>query len=138
MPLTSVMPPIPLNTEFTILPSAARTGPEVISPTQVNDNARGGYVQILVTVNPGGGQTLRVRIRWVNTLTGAVDTLLQDVPQTFAGFDERLYLLYPGAGAAADGVDLVNAFPLPRSWLVSVTHSGAGSWTYSVTGAYIL
>ena len=122
------------NTEATALASAARTA-TTNSADLVNYNARGVMVYFSITAVPGV-DTVTLTVAAKDPIAGTYETLLTGAAE--AGAATKAYLIYPGAGAAANGVDVVNAYPLPRTWRVTVTHSAGTSFTYSVAVAYIL
>lgn len=122
------------NTLHTLLASAVRAA-TVNSSDQVNYNARGLFIFFSVTVVPGV-QTVTLTVTSKDSIAGTYEVLLTGGAEV--GVCTRCYLLYPGAGAAANGIDVANAFPVPRTWRVTVTHSGAGNFTYSVGAALIL
>lgn len=122
------------NTELTLLSSAARTA-TTSSTDQVNYNARGVMVFFSITAIPGT-DTVTLTIEAKDPIAGTYEALLAGVAESATG--TKCYLVYPGASAAANGVDVVNGFPLPRTWRVTVTHSAAGSFTYSVAASLIV
>lgn len=122
------------NTEGTLLASAARTS-TTSSTDQVNYNARGAIVYFSITAVPTV-ETVTLTVTAKDPIAGTYETLLTGAAE--AGVATKCYMLYPGAGAAANGVDVVNAYPLPRTWRITVTHSASGSFTYSVGYALIL
>jgi hypothetical protein len=112
-----------------LLPSAARTATSQ-SSVQINSGFRGIYVDLNVTVNPGGAQTLQVTLNSYNLTTGSFAPLLT-VPASAAPTGQ--FLLYPGcSGAAVEGITQTRNLVLPPQWFIVVTHSGVGSWTYSL------
>lgn len=126
------------NAEVALLASAARTATTGFGE-QTNYNAPGILLMVEVSSNPGGGETLRVeaaqRGPGGNQLTIGTATA-----STFGGGGgPQSLLIYPGTtvGATANGSAIVNS-AIPRRWAGQVVHSGAGSWTYSVTLWYIL
>ena len=122
------------NVEVTLLASAVRAA-TTSSADQINYNAKGVYIFFNITAVPGV-DTVTLTITAKDPVAGTDEVLLTGAAE--AAIASRCYLLYPGAGAAANGVDVVNAFPLPRTWRVTVTHSAATNFTYSVGAAYIL
>lgn len=124
------------NYPIVLLAQAARAA-TTASPNQLNVNARGVLLIVNVSVNPGGGQTLQLRVGRAGTTQHII---AQGVAWYGAGFVGSVALIvYPGV----DAVNLpantdVRAVPLPQNWFASVVHSGAGSWTYSLTAEVIL
>ncbi len=122
------------NHILTLLPSAVRAV-TTASANQVNYNGRGVLIFFDITVVPGA-TTVTLTIDTYDSIGGTWKLLLTGAAEV--GVVDRCYLLYPGAGVAANGIDVVNAFPLPRTWRINVTHSGAGNFTYSVFGTVVL
>jgi len=120
------------NAESIQLNSAARTA-STNGTDQVNYNWRGLHLFINVTVVPGGGQTLEVHIQGKDFSSGLYYDILVGTLISATGI--TVLKVYPGIGALAGG-----AAPdiLPRTWRVSMVHSGAGSWTYSVTANLVV
>ena len=126
------------NSREQALASAARTA-STNSATLVNRNAKGLYVWLTVTANPGGAETLQTIIQASFDGGTTFEDLTGDTAQAFGGVaGNRLLELYPGIGAAADGIDYIKSAALPRTYRVRVVHSAAGSWTYAVEAGLIL
>jgi len=106
------------------------------APLTINYNARGILLAVYVTANPGGGETLTPQIRTSDVTTGN-EGPLWGAAVAINGNGRYNYLLYPGIGAAADGINDTSDFILPRRWQAYFTHSAAGNWTYSC-GAEVL
>lgn len=121
------------NTEETVLASAVRSATNN-SADSINRNARGLYIVFDITAVPGV-QTVTLTVTGKDPVSGKYITLLTGAAEVAVA--TKTYLVYPGAGAAANGVNVVNGFPLPRTWRVTITHSGAGNFTYSV-GAMLI
>lgn len=121
------------NHDLILLASAVR-GATTNSANQLNYNARGVILYWDVTVVPGA-DTVTLTIcawdavgsNWEILLTGGAEV----------GVGAFCYMVYPGAGAAANDVDVVAAYPLPRIWRARLTHSGVGNFTYSLGASYI-
>ena len=122
------------NTDVTQLASAARTA-STNGPDQTNFNSKGVIITLDVTVDPGGGETLQLLVQHKDAVSSAYESLLDDGANATPG--RRTVIVYPGVGAAANDVDTVNGYPLPRTWRVRVVHSAGGSWTYSVGASNI-
>lgn len=120
------------NVEGTLLASAARTA-TTNSATQTNHNGRG--VQVIVNVTAAGTGDLDPRVQGLDPVSGTAYACL-DATTPIAGTGIYVYELYPGASTAGSGggsaVTQRAAGTLPRSWRLSVAHSDASSWTYSV------
>lgn len=127
------------NTGATLVASGARSSAPTITE-QTNYNARGVMLILNVTSNPGGGETLSLKIQAKDDQISSsyIDVADAGVVITAANGTKGL-LLYPGTIAA----DMVAGMTgksgaVPRTWRAVVTHSGGGSWTYSLTAHYIL
>jgi len=122
------------NTELTVLASAARTA-SINSNDQINYNARGVMVWFNITVVPGV-DTVQLLIQIKDPVSGTYSTILTDTAQSAIG--TRVAAIYPAIAAAAEDVNIVRGYPLPRTWRVRIVHSAATSFTYSVGAALIL
>lgn len=124
------------NVTAEVLASAARTA-TINSASQTNHNARGVTLLLNVTANPGGLATLTVSIE---TQLANVWRALTAFAATASGTNATyIYQLYPGiVETSAVGNVEVQGLGLPRFWRVTVTHSGAGSWTYSASSSLML
>lgn len=127
------------NTEGTALASASYSGSQT-SAIFTNHNARGVIVHLNVTVNPGAGETLQLRIRNRNTVVATAYVAAQNTATAGGGGAFAASLeLYPGASTAGiAGSDGRTAGALGRAFDIQVIHSAAGSWTYSVTYSLIV
>lgn len=126
------------NWATSVLASAARTA-TTNSADQTNYNGRGVTVFLNVTANPGGAETLSLKIQAKDPVSSAyIDVADAGVLFTAANGLKAL-TLYPGT-LAADLVsgDVGKSGVLPRTWRAVVTHSSTGSWTYSVGSSVIL
>lgn len=93
---------------------------------QTNEHSGGIVVTFDITAVPGA-TTVTLSIedkdpvsgKYVAVLTGAAEVAVAT----------RQYTLHPGIVEAANSKV---ALPLPRTWRIKVTHSGAGNFTYSV------
>jgi len=93
---------------------------------QYKGNAGKGVVVFAkVTVVPGG-DTVTFTIEGKD-YDGTYYTILASTAG--AGSGTRTYRVYPGATASAN---LIASDVLPDVWRVTVTHSGVGSFTYSI------
>lgn len=120
------------NNAFAVLPSAARSASP--SATFKSYNARGLVLALTVTANPGGAETLALRV--TGSVNGAgLYTVHQTAASSFGGgAGATLLTVMPGAGAAwASGfVTEVASKAIPDSVTVQVIHSAGGTWTYRV------
>lgn len=114
------------NTYAILLPSGARTATPTI-PDQGNFTWRCVDVVLNVTANPGA-QTLTLAVNGKDPVSGAVFALLTGA--TVSGNSVNVYTICPGVTVAAN---VTASTFLPALWQVTVTHSAAGSWTYSVS-----
>lgn len=128
------------NTEGTLLASAARTV-STPSPNQTNFNAIGVIITLDITANPGGTETLTLSFAPISPVTGSASYhAIQLVTQSALNAIYRL-TIYPGANATPDVSANQNAFRpavVPKTWVATIVHSGAGSWTYSLGYQYVL
>lgn len=114
------------------LASAARTattyGPDIPAVSHV-----GALVYLNVTAQPGGAETLSLQIQALNSMTGDYITICDFGVLFTAATGHKVGMLYPGilAADAPSGV-VVKSLRLSTNCRVVVSHSGAGSWTYSV------
>lgn len=116
-----------MNTKcVTVLASDARTASSD-SPEVLNENGRGVDVIIKVSAVPGGGVSATFTIQGKDPVSGDFYTLLASAAITATG--TTVLRVFPGATVTANVS--ANA-ALPRVFRVSVAHSDAGSFTYSV------
>lgn len=122
------------NTEVVALASSPRTT-TTQAPDLVNRNARGVMYALVVTANPGGGQTLNLQVQGA---AGGVAQWVMKAMATLTANGTYIYIVMPGAPAAAGAItDTLNA-PIPRTIQTLVVHSGAGSWTYVLVACLLL
>lgn len=121
------------NSEFTILASAVRAA-TTSSADLVNYNARGVMLWFDLTAVPGV-DTVQVTVELKDPVSGKY-TGAYYFEAALAGTGFRTYLVYPGHTAGQLNGSINQA--IPRTWRVTVTHVGAGNFTYSVGGCYIL
>ena len=127
------------NIDVTSLASAARTA-TTNSSDVTNYNWRFLTLYLNVTVNPGGAETLTVSINGKDVVASGYGPLASYAAFGAAGGTGlTVYQFGPGL---VDTLALANfevqAGILPRIFRVTVTHSAAGSWTYSVGAALTL
>jgi len=134
-----VASPIARHAPGTLLASAARTA-TTQAPQQSTENARAIIIGLHVTANPGGAETLELRVYGVDPVSG----VLGDEYATFttAAAVNAYYRLMVGPGLNGTPIaptrNKAYALPLPPTYVVQVTHSGAGSWTYSLSYAHMI
>lgn len=116
------------------------SGARTASPTPVQYLNRVGFIwmqcTILVTVSPGGGETLSLRVGDNMPYTPAT-SIGQYAANTATALTANQFMhLSVGTGITASpdgGSNNVNkANIIPAAFNVYVTHSASGSWTYSV------
>jgi len=120
----------------TLLTSQARTATaesdDVVSPRQ-----RGAMLVLDITKAPAAADTLTVSIQARDPATGKYVTLTgfaaSKKGEELEAGATLAFTIYP---AAAETAAIANhesqALPLPSRWRAVVTHSGGGSWTYSL------
>jgi hypothetical protein len=115
--------------------SATTSTPTTSRAADNNTGAQknGGDFVLRVTANPGGAETLSVKLQVQDNISGAlVDWVDWGVVVTAANGTFHL-LCYPGAIAAdAAAGTKVKGLPLPNQFQLLITHSGGGSWTYEI------
>lgn len=119
-------------TKATIFASAARTTSSACAAFSTY-GARAAFVATRVTVNPGGAETLTVKLRGKSP----TDWDLAETSAMAFGGIAGVKALLVGAGVAGGtgiggNVDRVVQVPIPESCDVYVGHSAAGSWTYQI------
>ena len=124
------------NAEATLLASAARTA-TAATVLQTNNVNRGLVLFLDVTVGVAA-ETLTPQVQMSDPVTGKF-TNITAFPATAAAFTgSKTYVVYPGAVETTALADHeVAGIPLPTRYRVNITHSGAGSWTYSLGAALI-
>lgn len=100
------------------------------TPDQVNNGWRGVVVVVNVTAAPGG-DTITVAVQGKDPASSLYYTLLTGAVETTTGL--KVYKVYPGITAAANAAvsDII-----PQIWRVTVTHSAATNFTYSISYYY--
>jgi hypothetical protein len=128
--------PTPIPDPVTLLASASRTS-TTNSADVINTIYKGVLVWLNVTVVPGI-QTITPAIQVKDPVSGGYATIVAPA----AGIvGTGLYLLsaYPSAGNLLAGLTAFfsNTVYLPQTWRVSITHSGAGGFSYSVAYQFL-
>lgn len=117
----------------TFLTSAARTTTQT-QPEVTNFSANGITAYLNITVVPGV-DTVLLRLEEKDPLTGVWTPVTATLAQVATGM--VILKCMPGVAAvAAAASGVVTPAVLPHRWRLVVVHSGAGSFTYSVS--YIL
>ena len=113
------------NEGGTLLASAARTT-TTSSADQTNYNGQAVAVSFDITAVPGG-DTVTISIEAKDPVSGTYTAVLTGAAQSGTGF----FRLRVGTDITA-AANLAAADVLGRTWRATVTHSGAGSFTYSL------
>ena len=119
------------NVPTTVLASAIRAATNQ-SADIVNYNGRGLHLVFDITVVPTV-DTVTLTIQGKDELSGKYYTILAGAAQVAVG--TVVMRIYPSLTAVAN---LTASDILPRTWRVSVTHSAATNFTYSVGASVIL
>lgn len=121
------------NTEGTLLASAARTA-STNSPVLTNPNGDAITLHLFVSANPGGAETLTINFYSVDPVTGGVSSPYASFTTAAATNAHYRFMLGKGCSGTPINPAVNKAVELmvPRTILVQITHSGAGSWTYSL------
>lgn len=120
-----------------LLSSAARTATTQTPDQGTPAGIRGVILVLDITAAPNTAETLTVSLQARDPATGEYVTLTA-FNATAKGEElsegtTLAYTVYPAAAeTTAVGSHEVQALPLPRAWRAVVTHSGEGSWTYSL------
>jgi len=119
-------------------PSLQRTASGTVS--LVNYNAKGAYIVVNIT-GIGLNQSLTVK-GYVYDYDGAgteasdqMETIWSSAALTPTG--RHTYLIYPGAGAAAQDVVATVSYPLPRRWVIGTVLNNSEPITFSIGVHYI-
>lgn len=121
----------------TLLSSEAKTATRTSDNVNVGSGQRGVMLALDITKAPNAAETLTLQLEAKDPASGKY------VPITAFAASKKgeelgagttlLFSVYPGAlETAAVANHEVQGLGLPRNFRVKVTHSGAGSWTYSV------
>lgn len=114
--------------EVTWLTSAARTSTQTLADT-VSAFAKGILVQCNVTVAPGV-ETLILAIQRKDSLSSSYITLAANTATTATGMIVvKVYPTFTAVAASATGQTANDTLGI--TWRLLMTHSAAGSWTYS-------
>ena len=119
-------------------PSLQRTASSWVQ--LVNYNARGAYIVVNIT-GIGLDQSLTVSAQLYDydgagsEASDQQETIWASAALTPTG--RHSYLIYPGAGAAAQDVVATVSYPLPRLWNVSATLNNSEPITFSIGVHYI-
>lgn len=127
------------NMEGTLLASAVRTA-TTSSPNQTNHNSKGVIIYLNVTANPGGAETLKLSLRYIDISSGAESLDISSITTVAATNGLYTLQIYPGTLDTTDNQanNATYSMMLPRTWKATVTPSAAGSFTYSLGYSLIL
>lgn len=117
---------------LTLLTSESRTATTSsldVSNIGENLNVKGAYLMLNVT----GVQTTPLITLAVQAKNPATGDYVGIFTATAGVSSTATYLLYPGAGTAANDVTQTRSYPLPPVWRVRVTHDDTDPITYSVS-----
>jgi len=120
------------NVASILLGPAARTA-STASANQTNYNAKGVMVFLNVTAASGTGGLI-LRFTAFDPQSGGF-LLMNVAPTAVTATGLYVYTYYPGITA---GGTQATSGALPRTWGVTVTHSDASSYTYSVAASLIM
>lgn len=121
----------------TALASAARTA--TTDSADIVSSGSGVVLAVDFTATPNNTETMTVAIQMKDPVSGKYVTMTVFTALTASALgatpttETYLFTLYPAAAeTAATAKHEVQALPCPRTFRVRMTHSAAGSWTYSV------
>jgi hypothetical protein len=121
------------NAEISVLSSAARTA-TTNHIDYINFNGRGVVYILNVTANPGGAETLSLKIQGKDITSSAYYDIVDAGVLFTAANGTKSLTAYPGV-LSADAVagSTHKSVVIPRTFRAVVTHSSTGSWTYSLS-----
>lgn len=130
---------LPLGNADAIVVMSVSSGTSTqTSQNQTNLFYRGAYIIVNVTTLTGTAPTLTPKIQGVDPISGAVFTLLL-AGAAINATGTFVYLIYPNAAAAAQGVTASAGFALPKTWNILLTTGGTVTVeAYTVAVSYIL
>lgn len=120
------------NYQVTAYASAAYTVSQWVE--LINYNARGAYIVVNIT-GIGLDQTMTVKAAVDDDASSQMDYIWSSAALTPTG--RHTYLIYPGAGAAAEDVVETVSYPLPRNWNLAVVFNNSEPITFSIGVHYI-
>lgn len=94
-----------------------------------NLNVRGAYITLDVT-DLDDTPTITLTVQAKDAVSGKYENIL--IGAGIAATGTHTYLIYPGAGTAAENVVETLSYPLPPQWRVNVTHLNTNTITYTV------
>jgi len=124
------MSSITFNRTDVVLPNTARIA-SLDAPDQRNKLQRGMILVFDITAVPGG-DTVLLTIEGKDPISGEYYTILAGAAQVAQA--TLVMRVYPALVAIAN---LTANDILPDTWRPTVTHSGAGSFEYSVAASYV-
>ncbi len=122
----------------TVLLADATRAASTNSLVQTTHGPARGLVLYLDVSASTNAQTIQVLIQIQDHVTSAFHTILDGGAVDYLGSTgNRTYIAYPGIAAAAEDVDQIVGFPIPRRWRVRVVHSAGGDFDYSISNSYL-
>lgn len=126
-----------MDTEIPLFDLEARTATTVSEDVRTTVSDRGALLLLSIEKAPAANETLTLQVEAKDEVSSKY------LPITAFGASKKGeelgagtilgFTVYPGAlETAAVAAYEVQGLPIPRHWRVKVTHSAAGSWTYSV------
>jgi hypothetical protein len=120
-----------------LLTSEARTATASTAAQTCSSGQRGVLLTLDITAAPAAADTLTVSIEARDPATGKFVTLTAFAAtkkgEELEAGATLAFTIYPAAAETTALADHeVQALALPSHWRAVVTHSGAGSWTYSL------
>lgn len=121
------------NYEMTAFASAMRT--TSLWADMVNYNARGAYIFVRIT-GVEGGQTMQVYAEVDDDASSQAVTFWR-ATTALTTTGHWAYLIYPGAGAAAQEILETVSYPIPRNWDLGYILTNSENITFSIGVHYI-
>jgi hypothetical protein len=117
--------------------SAARVA-SLTTAAFTNFSHSAAIVTLNVTSQPGGAETLSLKLQGQDSVSGSYYDVADGGVLFTAATGLKGLMIGPGLlSADAPSGLVVKCVRLPRKFRVVVTHSASGSWTYSVSGAFL-
>jgi len=123
------------NTEATVL-ATTKSGVTTKSDDQINYNAKGALFFFQIASSPASDScNVAFSIEGKDPVSGTYFTMLDDA--TEGATSVKIYAIYPGIADTESKFTAFEEMPLPRTYRARITHTGAGSFTYSVGAMYV-
>jgi len=123
------------NFSQVVFPSAARTD-TVTSSTIKNYNGRGIFYILDITSVPGGGETITPRVQGIDSISENVYDI--EIGSSRSGTGTFPSCIYPGASDKDSQLVSENDIPTPFQYVIKMSASASGSFTYSLSVVTIL